>query len=298
MQAQRFAIYFLTAFLTTPALLAGGPKYVAGTTYFDPAVAGQPVHWAGGMVHYYVDRGPLNSQIDNQQATAMVDAAAALWSAVPTAGVALNNAGPLNEDVSSADVIAGNQTFAAPADVTPSATNYPLAIVFDADGSVTNNLFGAGASDPTSCQNNGVFTWLDNIRTEATIAHAAILLNGLCATNANLVEMMRYELERAFGRVLGLDNAQVNPGALSNGEPNGTFGWPVMDPMSGVCGAMGGTCIPDPGTLRYDDIAALNRIYPITAANAPSFPGKQITAANTVSIRGTISFRTGAGCRA
>jgi len=128
MQAQRFAIYFLTAFLTTPALLAGGPKYVAGTTYFDPAVAGQPVHWAGGMVHYYVDRGPLNSQIDNQQATAMVDAAAALWSAVPTAGVALNNAGPLNEDVSSADVIAGNQTFAAPADVTPSATNYPLAI--------------------------------------------------------------------------------------------------------------------------------------------------------------------------
>ena len=43
--------------------------------------------------------------------------------------------------------------------------------------------------------------------------------------------------------------------------------------------------------LRYDDIAALNRIYPITAANLASFPGKQLTAANTVSIQGTIDFR-------
>lgn len=38
----------------------------------------------------------------------------------------------------------------------------------------------------------------------ATIAQAVILLNGLCATNSNLVERMRYELERSFGRVLGL----------------------------------------------------------------------------------------------
>ena len=35
--------------LFTPAsLVAGGPKYVAGVSYFNPAVAGQPVHWAAG----------------------------------------------------------------------------------------------------------------------------------------------------------------------------------------------------------------------------------------------------------
>ena len=34
-----------------------------------------------------------------------------------------------------------------------------------------------------------------------TIAHGIILLNGLCATNANLLQMMSYELERAFGRI-------------------------------------------------------------------------------------------------
>ena len=107
--------------------------------------------------------------------------------------------------------------------------------------------------------------------------------------------MMSFELERAFGRILGLDYSQVNPGALTNGETDGTLGWPVMQPMSGACGATGGACIPNPTVLRYDDIAALNRIYPITAANLASFPGKQLTAANTISIQGTVSFRTGYG---
>jgi len=79
----------------------------------------------------------------------MVDDAAALWSAVPTAGVLLTDAGPLNEDVSGSSVIAGNQVFAAPSDVTPSAASYPLAVIYDADGSVTDRLFGLGTSDPT-----------------------------------------------------------------------------------------------------------------------------------------------------
>ena len=84
-------------------------------------------------------------------------------------------------------------------------------------------------------------------RPDATIAHAVILLNGLCATNSNLVAMMQYELERAFGRVLGLDYAQVNPRALSNGELNGTLGWPIMHPMSGVLRRdAGGICLPNP----------------------------------------------------
>jgi hypothetical protein len=290
--------------LTAPALLAlgctaavaGGPKYIAGASYFNAAVMGQPVHWAGGQVSYYVDQGPLNSSISNQQATAMVDAAAALWSAVPTAGVNLVDQGQLNEDVSGADVQANAQgQFAAPADVTPAAANYPLAVIFDADGSVIDALYGAGASAPESCQLNGVFVWMDNVHPDATIGHAVIILNGLCATNANLVDMMSFELERAFGRILGLDYAQVNPGAETDGEIDGTLGWPVMQPLSGDCGSRGGDCIPDPGALRYDDIAALNRIYPITAANLAGFPGKQMTAAATISVRGVIAFSTGYG---
>jgi len=282
--------------LLVPAVSsAGGPKYVAGVSFFNPGVVGQPVRWAGGQVQYYVDQGPLNGSVTNQQATAMVDAAAALWSAVSTAGVTLVDKGPLNENVSGSNIVAVTGQITQPADVTPAATNYPLAVIYDADGSVIDAIFGSGASQPTSCQNNGVWVWMDNINPDATIAHGVIVLNGLCATNSNLLTMMSYELERAFGRILGLDYAQVNPGAAQNGEVGGTLGWPVMHPLSGNCRQGGGVCIPNPSVLRFDDIAALNRIYPIAAANLSSFPGKQITAANTVSIQGTISFRTGVG---
>jgi hypothetical protein len=308
--SHRMAALFLglLLLLAPAAAVAGGPKYVAGASYFNPGVVGQQVHWAQGQLNYYVDQGPLNSTVTNQQAKAMVDAAAALWSAVPTAGVVLTDKGPLNEDVSGANIVVSDTNFTVtgeqtnqvgviiqPADVTPTATSFPLGVIFDADGSVINAVFGSGASQPISCQNNGVFTWLDNVNPDATIAHGIILLNGLCATNANLLEMMSFELERAFGRILGLDYAQVNPGALQNGEVGGTLGWPVMQPESGLCSAGGGACIPDPTVLRWDDIAALNRIYPITAGNLASFPSKQTTAANTVSIQGTISFLTGAG---
>jgi hypothetical protein len=282
-------------FLVSAVAHAGGPKYVAGVTFFNPAALGQPVHWLGGQVNYYVDQGELNASVTNQQATAMVDAAAALWSAVPTAAVTLTDQGSLNEDVNGANIAVINGVITAPADVTPAARSYPLGVIYDADGSVIDALFGKGASQPTSCQLNGVWTWLDNINPDATTAHGIIVLNGLCATSPAMLEMMSYELERAFGRVLGLDYAQVNPTALTDQLPGGTAGWPVMQPLSGVCSESGGACIPDPTVLRYDDVAALNRIYPVTAQNISSFTGKELTAANTVSIQGTISFRTGMG---
>jgi hypothetical protein len=275
---------------------AGGPKFIAGSTFFNPGVLGQPAHWAAGQLNYYVDQGPLSPSVSNQQATAMVDAAAALWSAIPTAGVNLTDKGSLNEDVSGSNILvnASNQ-ITQPSDITPTAITYPLAVLYDADGSIIDDLFGSTASQPTSCQNNGVFVLVDNLNPDATIVHALILLNGLCTTSPGLLQMMSYQLERAFGRVLGLDYSQVNPGALQNGTPGGAQGWPVMNPLSGVCGPTGGVCIPDPTVLRYDDIAALNRIYPITAQNLASLPGKQLTAANTISLSGTISFRTGSG---
>jgi hypothetical protein len=274
---------------------AGGPKYVAGVSYFDSAALGQPAHWTGGQVNYYVDQGALSSTVSNTEATAMVDAAAALWSAVATAGVTLVDKGSLNEDVSGANIAASSGVITAPADVTAAATGYLVGVIFDEDGAVTDAIFGSGASDPTSCQLHGVRTWIDNFNTDATMAHAILLLNGRCATNAAMLEMMSFQLERAFGSILGLDYSQVNPEAESSGDTSQLLGGPVMQPVSGACGATGGACIPDPTTLRYDDIAALSRIYPITAANQANFTGKQITAANTVSITGTISFKTGVG---
>ena len=75
------AVAFLA--LIPSQLVAGGPKYVAGVNFFNPGVVGQPVRWQSGLVQYFVDQGPLIAAVDHQQATAMVDAAAAVWSASP-----------------------------------------------------------------------------------------------------------------------------------------------------------------------------------------------------------------------
>lgn len=274
---------------------AGGPKYVAGATYFNSAVMGQPVVWVNGQVRYFVDQGSLGP-LSNPQAIAMIDAAAAVWNAVPTAAVQLADAGSLAEDVNGSDVVAGNGALTAPNDVTPGATGTPVAVIFDSDGAVIDALEGSGASEPTSCQLNGVLYWIDNMTTNANFAHGVIVVNGRCATSANLLQMMSYQLERAFGRILGLDYSQVNDDALENSsEVNGSLGWPIMEPANYECGASGGSCIPNPTQIRYDDVAALSRMYPVTPSNLANFPGKQLTAANTVSIQGTISFRNGQG---
>ncbi len=297
-----------TAALALPcALHAGGPKYVAGSTYFNASAMGEPLYWANGQVKYYVDQGALSATVTNQQAVAMVDAAAALWSAVPTAGVTLTDMGSLAEDVNGSYIAvgtatgvtagtgSGNPVFAAPADVTPSATGFPVAVIFDADGSVLNAVLGQDASDASSCDSNAVTVWMDNINPDATVAHAVMIVNGLCTATSNQLEMMSFALERAWGLILGLGYSQVYPDAADQGNNAEMQAWPVMQPMMGDCGPAGGVCIPNPGTLKPDDIAELNRIYPITSANLASYPGKELTAANTVSIQGSITFLAGTG---
>ena len=284
-------------FLFSPAIVkAGGPRAVAGTTYFNASVMGQPLYWSGGKINYYVDQGALSATVSNQQAVAMVDAAAALWSAVPTAGVTLTDMGSLAEDVNGSNTTPGsNNTFAAPSDVTPSATSFPVAVVFDADGSVLDTLFGTYSSDPASCESNAVTVFADSFNTDATLAHAIMILNGRCTDTANRLSLMKFALERGWGEILGLGYSQIYPNAAAQINTAEMEAWPVMQPMMGACGSAGGTCIPEEGQLSQDDIAELNRIYPITAANLAGFPGKRLTAANTISIQGTISFRSGYG---
>jgi hypothetical protein len=284
----------MTASLPSP-LFAGGPRLVAGSTYFDPSAMGKPIRWASGQVNYYIDQGPLSATVPHAQAVEMVDAAAALWSGVPTAAVSLVDMGLLQEDVSGFNAAAGNGSLVAPADVAATATNRPIAVIFDADGSVIDSVLGAQASDPMSCNSTGVVSWTDGINTDATLSHAVIVLNGRCTDTANRLQMMTFLLERAFGLVLGLGHSQVYPDALRQSRSDQAQAWPVMQPQSGACGQSGGQCIPNLTTLQHDDLAELNRLYPVTAGNQAAFPGKVATAANTVSITGNIAFRAGTG---
>jgi hypothetical protein len=138
---------------------------------------------------------------------------------------------------------------------------------------------------------------VDNLAPSGNIIHALILVNGLCATTADQVANLQYELIRGFGRVLGLDWSQTNEEMFDTGEfsTGGMTGWPVMHPIERLCNGGAGECFSNPTQLRNDDIAALNRLYPVTAANIASFPGKTVTASATISVRGTIQFPGGQG---
>ena len=276
---------------------AGGPRWVAGSSYFNASAKGRPVVWANGQVVYYTDLGNLSTKVNQAQANAMVAAAAAVWNNVSTAAVTIAAGGSLGEDVNGTNVTVGTGGLTEPADIQPTATGKPVAVVYDADGSVINALYGAGASSNLVCQNDGVMVEVDNLAVTGNIAHALVVVNGLCATTTAQIAMLQYELVRAFGRVLGLDWSQANEGMFVGDAitTNGLVGWPVMHPVERLCNGGGGVCMPNATTLRTDDVAALNRLYPVTAANVGSFPGKTITAAATVSVQGTVQFPSGQG---
>ncbi len=276
---------------------AGGPRWVAGSSYFNSSVKGQPIVWANGQVSYYTDLGALSAKVSQTQANAMLATAASVWNNVNTAAVSIQLGGSLAEDVNGSNVTAGPNGVTEPADIQPTATSKPVAVVYDEDGSVINAIYGPGASSPLACQNNGVIATVDNLAVTGNIAHALVLVNGLCATTATQIANLQYQLIRGFGRVLGLDWSQTNEEMFVNDQitANGLVGWPIMHPIERLCNGGIGQCMPNATQLRTDDIAALNRLYPVTTANITGFTGKTITASATISVQGTIQFPGGQG---
>ena len=275
---------------------SGGPRWIAGSSYFNPSALGQPIVWRNGVVNFYTDLGDLSPTVTQAQANAMVAAAAAMWSGVPTAALQINAAGSLAEDVKGSNFYATPNGLVMPQDVQSTATGTPLGIIYDADGSVLNALEGAGASDPGGCNANAVTAVVDNFSTDAKLTHALLIVNGLCTADAAHVALVQYELLRGFGRVLGLDWSQANDQMFpGNTTPDGLLGWPLLHPVEKLCNSNGNPCMTGTIAPRTDDLATLNRLYPVTPENLPDFPGKLVTAAVTISIQGTITFRTGQG---
>ncbi|PYV94100.1 MAG: hypothetical protein DMG90_00590 [Acidobacteria bacterium] len=107
---------------------AGGPQYVAGSTYFDPAVQGTALAWPEGVLNYSTDRGDLSPVVPGAAADSLVATAVSRWTSIPTAAVSATRAGQLAEDVSSANVTTVGSAVSLPADILPSAVSTPVAI--------------------------------------------------------------------------------------------------------------------------------------------------------------------------
>jgi hypothetical protein len=267
------------------AAFGGGPRWVAGSAYFNSSALGKPVVWAGGQVIYYTDQGALSSYESNTAAASMVALAAAPWTQVPTASVTITQGGTLSEDVSGANVSGSRGNVVWPADVESAAM--PVAVVYDADGSVLDAVLGASASDPSGCLSNAVYSINDGFSTAGNLTHAIIILNGLCATDSNQIANMQYLLTREFGRVLGLDYAQDNDNVWTNNPPptgEDYAGWPLMHPINVNCGGDSYSCVLNASALKMDDRAALGRLYPSSTFSSA-----------TIRVHGIIHFAGGQG---
>jgi hypothetical protein len=278
---------------------AGGPEYVAGAGFFDSNVIGQPLVWPQGVVTYYTDQGDLSPILPGPSADALVADAFSEWTRISTAAVIATRAGQLAEDVNGSNVTGNpNGTYNLPADIEPAATGTPVGIVYDSDGSVTDAILGAGAGSAALCFSDAAFGGVDNFGTEANFLHALVVINGQCAQQSSQLTDVEYRLVRVLGNVLGLGWSQLNLNVIT-GNPTPTTGdlagFPVMHYLDPISCVPITACYPNPYAPKADDIAALSRLYPVTAQNQSNFPGKQVLAATTARIHGAVWFTDPSG---
>lgn len=273
---------------------AGGPKNVAGASYFESSVTGQPLVWAQGGITYYTDQGDLSPLLPNASANDFVAAVFSVWTSVPTAAITVTSGGELAEDVNGTNVYLNpDGTITMPADIEPTAIGTPVGIVYDYDGTVTDAFLGAGAGDASQCFFNAVYGGDDNYSVQGTYLHALIVINGQCALTESQLDDVDYRLERVIGSVLGVGWSQVNPNVETGAPPptsDDFAGFPVMhftDPLNCVPMTL---CYPNPYQLAMDDVASVSRLYPVTAQNQSSFPGSQVFSAVTARIYGSVWF--------
>ena len=245
---------------------AGGPEYVAGSTYFNSSTMGQPLIWSQGQINYYTDQGDLSPILPNASANALVANAFSQWTSVSIAALTASAAGQLAEDVNGGNVAVNSSGIVtAPQDITPSSTETPVGIVYDYDGTVTDALLGSGAGDPSECFWNAVYGGADNFSANANFLHALVVINGQCALQFSQLTDVEYRLVRVLGNVIGLGWSQLNPNVIT-GDPTPLAadyaGFPVMhytDPPDCVPITF---CYANPYQLASDDRAALSRLYP------------------------------------
>jgi hypothetical protein len=243
-------IFGATAFTTT----------VQGADALAVCNPGQPYLWPAGGVNipFNPDQGDLNlGLIDNPTGVALVQTAFDNWTAagpfsVPTT-VTYTNAGPLPIDV---DV-----TNYGPY-LNPVAPDGLSAIVFDADGQIFDELFGAGSGILGFASPE----WVNTVTCE--ILEGYSFLNGPAFTDlVEAEDVMTHE----FGHYTNLGHVELNGQLFPFGEGGDTSG-PTPDdpfvfngPLSGELesmypfyfGAGAGTNSPN-----ADDQASIATLYP------------------------------------
>ncbi len=246
---KKAACLFLSLTLVAGCLKFNSPVQAGTALAITPS--GNAVAWrAGTTVTYHVDQGPLGT-LSNAQAVALVDELFGLWQGVSSANLSTQRAGSLPVDVTASN-------FTSYRTNNNSDSSHP--IIFDTDGTITDAVFGAGASDFTAGFSGP--GWVVGGLTDGEIVDASAVLNAKFLTSGygSLTEFKSVILHE-IGHFLGVGHSQVNLGTAFDREVlfNNNHTLPIMFPIS-----LGDR----PVELTWDDKAQLTRLYPGASAGS------------------------------
>jgi len=222
------------------SLLLGGravPRIQAGGPIF-----GQPAVWdTSRPIPFTPDEGPLGL-LSNEEAVSLVAALFTAWSDVETAALSFAQAGQLGVDVTGSNYMQVVNALAPT--VSP--------VIFDADGSITDALFGLGAR-------RRILGFAGpRLGTSHRIQSALAVLNGAFLDGQPDPGDLPLSLYRAvflheFGHYIGLDHSQVNLAEAFDADPTNDAAVPTMLPV---------LTTSEQATLHADDRAAVSSLYP------------------------------------
>ena len=220
------ALAFQSSLLLWPtALLAGGPLAPLGPGVFARWNPLQPVMIA-------IDQGPMSESgsITNSQGVDFIRSTLEQWE-IETATIRFAEGEQLPVDVDQSNYI--------PFISQPQGQGNP--VIFDGDGSIIDDLFGAGSSD-------SILGFANVFPAGVNFQFGFVVLNGRRAS-LGVASTFRRVVIHELGHLLGLDHSQ--------GDLSRRFDWvfvPVMFPIIGTQSPVG---------PRFDDRAWLSYMYPV-----------------------------------
>jgi len=230
----------LFTILAIPVLAyAGGPRHIDGNT---------PVRYTNPNVVLNFDVGTLGAR-SNSESDDMVLQSMALWNNVTTATINLTQGNNLASDIDQTNYqgllfpVGGSNSH-------PSVSDGQIPVVYDTDGQVIDDFFGALQSTVIV----GVATSIFPIGTGGYITGYVLIngkntVGGVTITDARLSHTITHEI----GHLIGIDHSQLNiVDANKNCGLNGNK-YPVMYPTF---------CNQPTNALHLDDAAAVTALYP------------------------------------